>query len=266
MRSPDTSETCRESARRADTSQMKESIETLLFDFGGTLDANGVAWKERFYTFYQAEGLDIAADAFESCFFAADDALVGSLPPTTDLAGTVHALVVNIEAELVRRGVAVDKAGIANGRNNCERSMRVASRFLSEASAAFARNRPVLETLGKRYRLGIVSNFYGNLEAVCHGAGLTSLFGALVDSHCVGASKPEPAIFHAAFRELRAKPETTVFIGDSLRRDREGARRTGMRFIWMVPQGAQAAEARASAWPFVQHRVAELRDLMTILR
>jgi hypothetical protein len=28
---------------------MSKPIETLLFDFGGTLDANGVAWKERFY-------------------------------------------------------------------------------------------------------------------------------------------------------------------------------------------------------------------------
>jgi putative hydrolase of the HAD superfamily len=237
-----------------------------LFDFGGTLDANGVAWKERFYAYYRAEGLDIAADGFESSFFAADDALVGRLAPATDLAGTVHALVANIEAELARRGVPVDKAGIPNGRNNGDRAMRVASRFLVEASAAFARNRPVLETLGKRYRLGIVSNFYGNLEAVCQSAGLASLFAALVDSHCVGAEKPEPAIFHAAFKKLRAKSETTVFVGDSLRRDCEGARRAGMRFVWMVPQGVQAAEARASVRPLVEHVVAELRDLMTILR
>jgi len=256
LRSPDTSEGCWESAQLPVASQTQEPIETLLFDFGGTLDANGVAWKERFYAFYRAEGLDIAAHAFESSFFAADDALVGRLARTTDLAGTVHALVANIEAELARRGFAVDGGAICNERKNGDRAMRVASRFLLEASAAFARNRPVLEMLGKRYRLGIVSNFYGNLEAVCRSAGLASLFGTMVDSHCVGVEKPEPAIFHAAFKKLGAKPETTVFIGDSLRRDREGARRTGMRFIWMAPQGVEAAE----------NGVAELRDLMTILR
>src|SRR5262245_56641095 len=129
LRSPDTSETCRESARCAVASQTQEPIETLLFDFGGTLDADGVAWKERFYAFYCVEGLDVAAHAFESCFFAADDALVGRLAPATDHAGTVYTLAANIEAELARHGVAVDRAG------------RVASRFLSEASAAFARNR-----------------------------------------------------------------------------------------------------------------------------
>lgn len=207
----------------------------------------------------------MAADVFESSFFAADSPLVGRLAPATDLSGTVHALVANLEVELARCGAGADKAGIANGRSNGDRGRRVASRFLSEASAAFARNRPVLEALRERYRLGIVSNFYGNLEAVCRSAGLASLFAVLVDSHRVGAEKPDPAIFHVALETLRAKPETTVFVGDSLRRDREGARRTGMRFIWIVPQGVPAAEARASAEPPVEHAVTELRDLMKIL-
>jgi len=243
---------------------MKEPVKTLLFDFGGTLDANGVAWKERFYAFYRCEGLDMTADAFESSFFAADDPLVGSLSPATDLSGTVSALVANLEAELARRGAGADNTG-TNGRSNGDRSLRVASRFLSEASATFARNRPVLEALRERYRLGIVANFYGNLEAVCRGAGLASLFAVLVDSHCVGVEKPDPAIFRVALESLRASPETTLFVGDSLRRDREGARRMGMRFIWMAPQAVQASEARASAEPPVEHAVTDLQDLKKIL-
>ena len=39
---------------------MNAPIETVLFDFGGTLDADGVAWKERFHALYRAEGLDLA--------------------------------------------------------------------------------------------------------------------------------------------------------------------------------------------------------------
>ena len=59
---------------------MNEPIETLLFDFGGTLDADGVAWKERFHALYRADGLDLASDAFTPAFYAADAPLVGSLP------------------------------------------------------------------------------------------------------------------------------------------------------------------------------------------
>src|SRR5277367_1096320 len=100
------------------------AIETLLFDFGGTLDADGVAWKERFHALYQAEGLDMTAEAFAPAFFAADDPLVGALPPTAGLAETVHALAANLEAEL-------GGAGTAKARTDGDRGRRVASRFLS---------------------------------------------------------------------------------------------------------------------------------------
>lgn len=240
-----------------------EPIETLLFDFGGTLDADGVAWKERFHTLYRAEGLGIAADAFAPIFFAADDPLVGSLSSTAGLSETVTALATNLEAELTRRGAGTEDTGAVNEQN---RGQRVASRFLFEASAAFTRNRPILEALKARYRLGIVSNFYGNLEAVCRSAAIAPLFGVMVDSQCVGAEKPDPAIFHVALETLHATPETTVFVGDSLRRDREGARRMGMRFIWIAPQNVQAAETRASAEPPIHATVTRLPDLMKILK
>ena len=244
---------------------MTEPIETLLFDFGGTLDADGVAWKERFHALYRAEGLGLSADAFAPTFYAADDPLVGLLSPATGLSGTVNALATNLEAELKRHSAGTDEAGTVNEDPNGNRGQRVASHFLSDASAAFARNRPILEALKKRYQLGIVSNFYGNLEAVCHSVGLAPLFAVMVDSHRIGAEKPDPAIFRAALETLHAMPETTVFVGDSLRRDREGARRMGMRFIWIAPQDVQAAAAQASAEPPVHATVTELRDLIKIL-
>jgi FMN hydrolase / 5-amino-6-(5-phospho-D-ribitylamino)uracil phosphatase len=240
-------------------------IDTLLFDFGGTLDADGVAWKERFYKFYSAEGLDMSADAFEPHFFAADSSLIGRLPPETDLSETVSALVAKLETELEHHSARRSKSVIANGGNNRDRGVRVASRFLSEAGAAFARNRPVLKILRERYRLGIVSNFYGNLEAVCHDAGLASLFAVLVDSQRVGAEKPNPAIFHAALEILHSTPERTALVGDSLRRDREGARRTGMRFIWIAPKDVQPAEGQARG-DSAEDTVTELRDLLKILK
>ncbi|HEU5444746.1 MAG TPA: HAD family hydrolase, partial [Pseudolabrys sp.] len=180
---------------------MNGPIETLLFDFGGTLDADGVAWKERFHALYRADGLDVASDAFAPVFYAADDPLVGGLPSTTDLAGTVHALTVNLESELVRRHAGTKTEGSG------DRGRRIASGFMSDAAATFERNRPVLKALSERYRLGIVSNFYGNLEAVCESAGLRSFFKVMVDSHCVGVEKPDPAIFRAALERLGTTPE-----------------------------------------------------------
>ena len=237
-----------------------QPIETVLFDFGGTLDSNGVAWKERFHALYRSEGLDLSADDFAPAFYAADDALVGALAPTTGLEETVDRLTTNLEAELARRGGGTGQRRIDNARGQ-----RVASRFLSEMSFAFARNRPVLETLSQRYRLGVVSNFYGNLEGACASSGLSPLFGAMADSQRVGVEKPDPAIFQAALTELQAKRETTVMVGDSLRRDYEGARRSGMRFIWIAPEDVQANERDGAGNRSVLASVTELPDLLDIL-
>ena len=103
------------------------AIETVLFDFGGTLNSDGVAWKERFHALYRAEGLDLSVEAFAPAFYAADDALVGALPPTTGLKETVHALATNLEAELARYG-----GGTGQRKIDHARGQRVASRFLSE--------------------------------------------------------------------------------------------------------------------------------------
>src|SRR5437667_12117461 len=58
-------------------------ISAVLFDFGGTLDADGLAWKERVYRLFRDEGVAVGRERFDPLFHAADDALVGTIPPTT---------------------------------------------------------------------------------------------------------------------------------------------------------------------------------------
>ena len=61
----------------------------VLFDFGGTLDADGLAWKERVYRLFREEGVAVERERFDPLFHAADDALVGTLSPTTSFDATV---------------------------------------------------------------------------------------------------------------------------------------------------------------------------------
>src|SRR5262249_5565095 len=167
-----------------------------------------------------------------------------------------HALSVNLGRERARR-----RAGTKSQSGN-NRGRRIVSGFVSDSAATFERNRPVLKSLSQRFKLGIVSNFYGNLKAVCEGAGLGDFFQVMVDSHSVGAKKPDPAIFRAALEGLGATPEKTVLIGDSLRRDWEGARRLGMRFIWIAPQDVLVAKSER----YAESAVTDLRDLAKVLQ
>ena len=205
----------------------------LLFDYGGTLDSDGIAWKERFHTLYRADGLSIAPADFDRLFYRADDALAGTILVDAALEQTVQLLVANLEAGLAQWLFA-----------DPGRARRIGGAFLGTTYAMVERNRPALESLQSRYRLGIVSNFYGNLLSVCRGLGISSLFDAVVDSEQLGVRKPDPAIFRAAMEPLGALPGSTFMIGDSLRRDREGARRCGLGFIWIAPAEAHA-EAEA---------------------
>jgi FMN phosphatase YigB (HAD superfamily) len=191
----------------------------LLFDFGGTLDADGVAWKERMVDLWAAEGIRPDPAVFDRAFYAADDALVGAIAPDSTLAETVAGL---------SRGVA-GRLGVS------DRALadRIAARFVADALAKLRANRAVLMALGERYRLGIVSNFYGNLAAVCAGCAIDDLFAVVVDSARVGYTKPDPRIFRAALTALGTNPEDAVFIGDSARRDMAGARALGMSHVWL---------------------------------
>jgi len=224
----------------------RSSITAILFDFGGTLDADGVAWKERFYRLYRGEGLDVSSERFAQAFYRADDALVGRIPSTLSLNDTVHRLTQNVAQELeVHDQAMID---------------RIANRFMTDTHKRLTVNMPLLQDLTRRYRLGIVSNFYGNLSSVCRETGLGSFFQTIIDSEVVGHLKPSPEIFHAALKDLHAEPWQAVFVGDSLQRDMAGAKAVGMAHVWLTPQASQQGEACCPNDP-VAHRLEEVRAL-----
>ncbi|MFO0995887.1 MAG: HAD family hydrolase [Alphaproteobacteria bacterium] len=218
----------------------------ILFDFGGTLDADGLPWKERFHHLYRAEGVALDPEAFAPLFYAADDRLVGDLARSAGLRATIDQLTANLDPLL------------PNG--SAERRARVGRRFIEDAQACLGRNRPILRALRAQCPLGIVSNFYGNLEGVCRETGLDGLIDVAVDSTVVGASKPEPRIFEAALRPLGVEAGACVFVGDSLHRDWVGAERLGMTFIWIEhPAMVKTGAARP------RHSVPSLTRLPAIL-
>ena len=194
----------------------------LLFDFGGTLDADGLPWKERFRRLYRAQGVDPGDDVFDPVFYAADDGLLGALSAACGLGETVERLAASVSAGL----------GVADARVTAH----VGQRFLEASLARLSANGQLLVRLRERYRLGLVSNFYGNLAAVCEEAGIAKLFDVVVDSTRVGFTKPDARIFRHATEALGVDPAEATFIGDSPARDMAGARGVGMRHVWLTGQ------------------------------
>ena len=210
----------------------------VLFDFGGTLDAPGVTWKERTWRLYRDAGVTTDAALFDPIFYKADDALVGDVSLTLPLADTV---------QRVFRGVSAG-LGVADARL----TDRLAGRFVTDARAHLAHSAAVLARLATRFRLGIVSNFYGNLAAICAEAGLSPLLGVVADSTLVGAGKPDARIFRHALDALGVTPAAATFVGDSRPRDMEGARALGMRHVWLVDAAAPPAPPCCAGDPVIR--------------
>lgn len=83
-------------------------------------------------------------------------------------------------------------------------------------------------------RLGIVSNSDGRVDQALTAAGLRQYFDVVVDSSVFGTEKPDPAIFHAALRQLDVAPEEALYVGDLYEVDVVGARAAGMEAVLLT--------------------------------
>ena len=75
-----------------------------------------------------------------------------------------------------------------------------------------------LEQIGKRYRIGVISNSDGKVSDTLRVCGIADCFLSIIDSGVIGHEKPHSAIFQAALRELRARPEESLYVGERLLR------------------------------------------------
>ncbi len=116
---------------------------------------------------------------------------------------------------------------------------------------------PGLERLRGRFRLFTASNGNADLNRI----GLAHFFERTVNAREVGALKPAPAMFHRAIEGTDLAPREVAYIGDDPALDVEGARRAGMRAIWL--------DRLQSAWPVgidpPSHRVSTLTELVELL-
>ena len=185
-------------------------MRAVLFDFGGTLDSDGLTWGQRFYPLYREAGLAPSREAFDKAFYKSDD----NLPKRFKLKGLDLKKTLELQVGCVIEDLAPERTDLIP---------KIAGRFLADCRRFFDRNRPLLDRLKKRYKLGVVSNFYGNLDAILRAEGLEAYFDVVADSEVIGHTKPSKEIFEHAFKALGLEAGDCVMVGDSVNRDMKGA-------------------------------------------
>jgi putative hydrolase of the HAD superfamily len=106
--------------------------------------------------------------------------------------------------------------------------------------------RPLLDELRNRgIRLGVISNWTGDLEVVLESVALHSSFDFVIDSAHYGYEKPHPEIFHEALRRARVTAREALHVGDSPGHDVEGALAAGLRAALLDRDDAHPEYSRA---------------------
>jgi len=229
-------------------------MRSILFDFGGTLDYP-CHWLDRFLTHYRTAGISLTRAQLDPGF---DHATRVAYRSTRALAayGLVELIDYLVRLQLGFLGrhgadeLRENLAAVAGGRRLDEVAGWITQSFVAESREGFAASREVLAPLSGRFRMGIVSNFYGNLENILVEADLARFFGAVADSSRVGIFKPDPGLFVNALERLGATPLDTAMVGDSLSKDCVPARKLGLTAIWLrhrdfTSQGMDATVEKA---------------------
>ena len=106
-----------------------------------------------------------------------------------------------------------------------------ATRLSENWSHCLTGTREQLQDIGKRYRIGVISNADGKISQVLTHCDLADCFLTITDSGIVGHEKPAAEIFAAALSQMGASAQTSLYVGDVYSVDYCGATQAGMQAV-----------------------------------
>ena len=208
-----------------------DKIKGIIFDYGGTIDSNGLHWAEVIWKAYETYQVSVAKADFRNVFVYGER-ILGKNP----LVKPEHTF---LDASSQKKE-DIAQWSYANARKHIDIA------------------RPILEQLAQRYPLVLVSNFYGNIASVLKDFQLDHLFQTIVESAVVGIRKPDPAIFQMGIDALHFAPNEVVVVGDSFDKDIVPATTLGCQTIWLKSigwnpyKGTETADAIITDFPQIK--------------
>ena len=209
---------------------MLNNVKGLLFDYGGTIDSNGLHWAEVIWMAYEAQSVPISKEIFREAYVYGERTLGKN--PIVKPHHTFHDML-RIKCDLQVKWLQNEGHLAAN----LNPANEIADWCYAYARQAIDNARPILRQLAARYPMVLVSNFYGNIESVLHDFNLDGIFRSIVESAVVGIRKPDPAIFQMGVDRLGLAAEEIVVVGDSYDKDIVPASKIGCQTIWLKSIG-----------------------------
>lgn len=231
-------------------------IKGIVFDYGGTIDSNGEHWAWVIWDAYTAHNVPVTQEQFKEAYVYAERYLATNrVIMPDDNFGVLLQKKIKLQV-----GYLFDKGFLTDETKREEYSIEISKQCYNFAKNIISREIPLLSSLKKQYPMVLVSNFYGNVQAVLQDFGLLDFFDHIVESAVVGVRKPDPRIFALGVEALGLPAEEIVVIGDSYDKDIVPARKNGCKTIWLKGQGWGKDDDAATA-DVITTDFMELKDI-----
>ncbi|MDR3339736.1 MAG: HAD family hydrolase [Candidatus Symbiothrix sp.] len=204
-------------------------IKGIIFDYGATIDTNGMHWAEVLWDAYVKNGVPVDKSQFREAYVYAERYL--ALHPVIRPWFTFKDVLLS-KTEIQLKWL-VEQFFLPKDTDSLAYSLAISNQCYNFATVVLEKARPVLKKLASLYPLALVSNFYGNIETVLKDFDLSVYFTDIIESAAVGIRKPDPAIFALGAKVLKLNPEEIVVIGDSYKKDILPAASIGCQTIWL---------------------------------
>lgn len=209
------------------------NIKGIIFDYGGTLDTNGIHWSEVIWEKFQKEQISVTKEQFRECYVYAERELARSpyIKPEHTFMD-----VLRIKTDIETRYLVENGMWTVNELTRRASYEHITLRCYQHVLDVLQVSRKVLQTLSAHYPMVLVTNFYGNMHTILRDFQL-AYFKEVIESSVVGVRKPDPQIFRLGVNALGVTPEEAVVIGDSYSKDIIPAHSIGCQTILMKGQG-----------------------------
>ena len=236
-------------------SSEKEVIRGIIFDYGGTIDTDGQHWGMKIWHAYERLSVPVSEADYRDAYVAAERTLGRNpiIQPDFTFRKTLE-----VKLRIQLEHLCMNGRWDADEQTFRETHKTLLTDLYEDTKRVVERNKVVLQQLGEKMPMVLVSNFYGNLNAVLREFGLDGLFVKVVESAVVGVRKPDSRIYQLGIDALQLPASQILSVGDSFYKDVEPSKKCGCRTAWLKGEGWTSAVYDESLPDFIINSLEEL--------
>lgn len=198
------------------------TVKGIIFDYGGTIDTNGIHWAEVIWEQYKQAAVEVEKRLFREAYVYGERSLAKN--PLIEPSDTFHTL--------LQKKIALHAQYLGEKISHRQEEFIVEGCY-QKVLDTLRTTCAVVDNLSTRYPLVLVTNFYGNMSVVLQEFNLSRYFPTIIESSVVGIRKPDPTLFALGVKAMNIEAENVLVVGDSYKKDIQPAHSLGCRTAWI---------------------------------